>query len=99
MEVSYQRNLNHNYMIINDVGVTGREYTVRMMERNEIPGLLSFQARKINGRTCLYYEITSRQPLARMFGNRSMKCRDIEQILTGISDALNGARQYLLDSR
>lgn len=99
MEVSYQRNLNHNYMIINNIGLTGREYTVRMIEKNEIPGMLSFQARKINGDTCLYYEITSKQPLARLFETCSMKSRDIEQLLTGIKGALDGARQYLLESR
>lgn len=99
MEVSYRRDLNHNYLILEDIDITGREYTVRMMERNSIPGLLQLELRKINGKVCLYYEITARQPLTRLFEKRSMGSREIEEVLRGIERALDGVQQYLLESR
>ena len=58
MEVSYRRDLNHNYMILENEKITGNEYPVRMIEQNHIPELLPFQLRKMNGKTFLYYEIT-----------------------------------------
>lgn len=98
MEVSYRRDFNHNYMILEKDGVTGEEYMIRMMEQNHIPELLKLQVRKMNGKTYLYYEITSRQPVVQIYENRRMKSKDIRRLLTGIRDGINRARQYLLNS-
>ena len=59
MEVSYWRDFNHNYMVLEKNEVTGEEYMIRMMEQNHIEELLRLQVRKMNGKTYLYYEITS----------------------------------------
>lgn len=99
MEVSYRRDLNHNYMILENERITGQEYMVRMMEQNQIPELLKFQVRRMNGKTYLYYEITSRQPMSRIYEMRGMKSREIRQLLEGIRDGLNRCHQYLLDGR
>lgn len=96
MEVSYQRDLDHNYMILENEAVTGEEYTVRMIEHNVIPELLRCQLRRMNGKTYLYYEITSRQPMSQIYESNTMKSRDIEMLLTGIQNGLIKARQYLL---
>lgn len=98
MEVSYWRDFNHNYMVLEKNEVTGEEYMIRMMEQNHIEELLRLQVRKMNGKTYLYYEITSRQPVSQIYENRSLKSRDIEQILTGIRDGMNRTRQYLLNN-
>ena len=42
-------------------------YTCHMMEENAIPGLLAFQTRHTGQGVDFYYEITSRQPLNRIF--------------------------------
>lgn len=98
MEVSYQRDFNHNYMVMEKEEISGEEYMIRMIEQNHIPELLKLQVRKINGKTYLYYEITSRQPLSRVYEARNMKHKDIERLLMGIRDGLNRARQYLLNN-
>ena len=98
MEVSYRRDLNHNYMILENEKITGNEYQVRMMEQNSIPELLPLQLRKKNGKSYLYYDITSRQPLTKIYENIGMRSRDIEQLLVGIRNGIEHARQYLLNS-
>ena len=98
MEVSYRRDLNHNYMILENEKITGNEYQVRMMEQNSIPELLPLQLRKKNGKSYLYYDITSRQPLTQIYENIGMRSRDIEQLLVGIRNGIEHARQYLLNS-
>ena len=97
MEVTYQRDLDHNYMILENETVTGEEYTVRMMEHNAIPELLKCQLRRLNGKTYLYYEITSRQPVSQIYEISTMKSRDIKMLLSGIQNGLTKARQYLLN--
>ena len=47
-------------MITETPGITGEEYTVRMLEKNQIEGLLPLSVRKMDGKIYLYYEITSR---------------------------------------
>ncbi|MDD2957334.1 MAG: DUF6382 domain-containing protein [Lachnospiraceae bacterium] len=89
--------MNHNYMILENKQVTGEEYTVRMVEQNQIPELLNCQVRKRDGSTYLYYEITSRQPLEQIYAKKNMKSQDIEQLLFGIRSALERGRQYLLN--
>lgn len=98
MEVYYRRDLNHNYMILENEKITGNEYGIRMMEQNHIPELLPLQLRKMNGKVFLYYEITSRQPLAQLYDTTSMKSRDIEQLLEGIKNGMEHAHQFLLSS-
>lgn len=98
MEISYRRDLNHNYMILESEKITGNEYPVRMIEQNNIPELLPLQLRKMNGKSYLYYEITSRQPLSQIYENIGMRSRDIEQLLIGIRNGIEHAHQYLLNS-
>lgn len=98
MEVSYRRDLNHNYMILENEKITGKEYPIRMMEQNHIPELLPLQLRKMDGKIFLYYEITSRQPLVQLYDTISMKSRDIERLLAGIRNGIEHAHQFLLSS-
>ncbi len=97
MEVSYQRDLNHNYMVIPNACVSGDEYTVRMLEQNRIAGLLSLRTRKMDGKTFLYYEIASKQPLTHLYETHTMGKKEIEGLLYGIREILERMRQYLLD--
>ena len=97
MEVSYQRDLNHNYMVIPDACVSGDEYTVRMLEQNRIAGLLSLRTRKMDGKIFLYYEIASKQPLTHLYETHTMGKKEIEGLLYGIREILERMRQYLLD--
>lgn len=96
MEVSYRRDLDRNYMTMEMENVTGNEYPVRMLEQNEIPEFLPFQLRKMNGKLYYYYEITSRQPLTQVYETANIKSREIEQLLTGLSNGIEHAQQYLL---
>ena len=98
MDVSYQRNLNHNYMIMENDRITGEEYTIRMVEQNQIAELLPFQVRKIDGKTYLYYEITSRQSILQFYHGHALRRRDIAHLLEGIRAGLEKMHQFLLSS-
>lgn len=81
MEVMYRRDGEQNYMVWKaPEDLQGNEYQVRMLLVNEIPGLLRCRLRKINGEAYLYYEITSKQPLTRVFEHRAAGAEDIRAL-------------------
>lgn len=99
MNPSYRRDKDHNYMILEEAcPVTGNEFQVRMLILNQIPGILPCKMRKIDGEAGFYYEITSLQPMARIYEKKRMGREDIRQLLAGIGKAMNGAREFLLDT-
>ena len=64
----YKRELSHSYLVIKDVPENKMsKYQYRMLIRNRIAGLLTCSERFIDGKTCLYYDISSRQSLAQIY--------------------------------
>lgn len=80
--VIYKRELNHSYMVLpcQDKDMAER-YDYRIMQHNRIGGLLPCSLRYLDGEELLYYDITSRQPLARLYESRRMKAADLERII------------------
>ena len=70
MNEEYIRDMNKNYMILPADGC--RDYQLRMFIENRIPGLLKGEIREINGEEKIYYNISSRQPLSRVFMKKNM---------------------------
>ena len=99
MKPSYQRDLEHNYMVLETPGKRhGTEYQIRMILLNEIAGILKCKMRMIDGVPKFYYEITSKQPMARIFEKNPMTCEDIKALLRGMEAAIEGVLCYFLDA-
>lgn len=100
MEISYKRELNHSYMIITDVdtGLTER-YPYHMMIKNKIGKLLECRERVLEGKSFLYYDISSRQPLERMYESAKMKAEDLRHIIYSVQAIQEDLAEYLLDEQ
>lgn len=97
MEVMYRRDGEHNYMVLQaPEEVEGSEYQVRMLLVNDIAGLLRCKLRRIDGASYFYYEITSKQPLARILEHRAAGGEDIRAVAQAMSRTLEGISRYLL---
>ncbi|MDT3845052.1 MAG: DUF6382 domain-containing protein [Bacillota bacterium] len=97
MEVRYQREMTHNYMMIRaEKPEWSENYTCHMMEENAIPGLLAFQTRHTGQGVDFYYEITSRQPLNRIFERKKPDGETIRKVMSQILDTLWVLEDYLL---
>ena len=70
MEISYRREIKHNYLVITPDSGTTPGYEARMLAGNEIQGLLRMHIRYQDGSSLYYYDITSRQPLSRLLDAR-----------------------------
>ena len=97
----YYRDARHNYMILQCVGEKEQicsNYQYRMLAANKIEGLLPCSLRFIDGKGCIYYEITSRQSIDNLWGNSPVPGGQLKALLLeliGIEDRLS---EYLLDS-
>lgn len=96
MKISYKREMKHNYMIIEPDMEKAVGFETDMLEGNHIEGLLRFQVRYIDNQSYYCYEITSRQPLCRLFECKSMDLADIRSLIIGIARILERMEAYLL---
>ncbi len=96
MKVTYRREMKRNYLIIDPEDMEWEGYESRMLSDNVVDGLLRIQIRQMESGVHFYYDITSRQPLARMLGGPKWKADDLRNLLMGIFAALEHMEEYLL---
>ncbi len=101
--ISYERSMNHNYMVLakpDFFGTSkagGRSYRERMLLENHIQGLLPITYKQAGGENRYYYEINSLQPLDRLIEKRELKYDDFKAILIGCAKLFDRLEEYLLD--
>lgn len=96
MEITYKRELKHNYLIITPEETFYDSYEIRMMASNCIEGLLKFHLKQVDDRKSYYYEITSKQPLTRILEVKSLGAEELGSLITGIVRTLERMETYLL---
>lgn len=96
MEISYKREMKHNYLIIVPEESFYDSYEVRMMASNCIEGLLRFHVKQADNRKSYYYEITSKQPLARLLECQSLGAGKLRRLVECIARTLERLETYLL---
>lgn len=96
MEITYKREMKHNYLIIVPEETLHDGYEVRMMASNCIDGLLKFHVKQVDNKKSYYYEITSKQPLVRLLECQSLGAGELRRLMEGISATLERLEAYLL---
>lgn len=98
MNCEFKRDLNNNYMILNDETTeTIDDYRVRMLISNKIPFILKCNMRKFDGTVKYYYEITSKHPLNRAFEKKKIGMSELNNIVTSFLKVLDSSIEYLLN--
>jgi len=96
MEISYKRDLGHNYLIIRQEEVQ-EDYQLEMLAGTRIPGLLECRLYFLDARAVLYYEITSRQSLRLVLERRRMTALELQNLLESLQRTVESCREFLLD--
>lgn len=94
---TYERSYNHNYMIIE---AKKNEYTgfcEKIIQENEISGLLPCQFRVLEGRLFFYYEISGKRTLSQLFQKKKIGAAEMRRLLTALSTMQRESQRYLLD--
>ena len=99
MEYHYYRDARNNYLVIPCPEDRRQEsYQYRMLAANTIPGILPCALRYVDGKGYLYYEITSRQALGRLYEDRGIEKKQAEEVLRSLAEAQMRLGSYLLDA-
>ena len=96
MKISYRREMKHNYLILDSEDLEWDGYECRMLVANSIEGILRFQLRQIDEKIYFYYEITSKQPLARVLEGRTIRAGELRSFIIGIAQVVDRMEKYLL---
>nr|WP_314463997.1 DUF6382 domain-containing protein [uncultured Clostridium sp.] len=96
MNVTYRREMKHNYLIIEQDKSGTEGYEIDMLKENQINGLLKFHLKQIDTHRYFYYEITSKQPLDRILEFHSLNKEELKGLIAGIAQILNRLPVYLL---
>ncbi len=98
MNISFRKNLNKNYMVIEKVSdFSENNFQVQMLLQNEIPTLLKFSFEIINGKAELFYDISSRQVFDRQFEISKMTFENLRTFCFSIRTMVRALDEYLLD--
>ncbi len=92
--LEYRKNMNHNYLAAKRPEQA--DYQLEMLLENEIPGLLKAESRWDEGREEIYYEISSLQPLSRVYEHREIRQNEAKCILRGVLSACTALGEYML---
>ena len=89
MKAEYKRDLRDNYLILSALEEKEEDdYSIYMVEKNKIPGLLPVHRSRMDGALLLSYEITGKQPLASLYEQKQLGCADILLILSELGEIL-----------
>lgn len=97
MQVSYKRDLNHNFLILSkEEAVNTESYQIRMLVANPPRGFLKCMMQTIDNQVFFYYEITAKQTLANMYEHKKMKREDIQLLFGELIKTIEGMQSHLL---
>lgn len=97
MKVSYRTDLYANYMLIEipqeaDVN----KYSFKMLEKNQIKGVLPCKIRMEDGKGYLYVDITNKKNLENLYEGKEMQLEDMLYTFQNLLPVLEELRNYLL---
>lgn len=98
VQFTYQRNLNHTYLVYEQV-LNEYNYEMQMLINNRIPGLLACHMQKVDGKIYLYYDISSKQSIEQMFEKTKIDYSLLKALFFQIKNLLFQLEEYLLPSK
>ena len=84
MEFEYENN--NNYMVISSENENNNIfYQQKMIEKNDINGLLKVSVKIINNQKKYYYNITSRHKITQVYEVTKLNYEDVKRIISSLS--------------
>lgn len=96
-EFYYERNLNRNYLVMENQLAIEQNYKDEMLTQNTISGLIPIEIRILNNRKMYYYDVTGLQLLSTAFGHSKLSLIQLKWLLHSILNTVNHANKYLLE--
>lgn len=98
LEPQYKRDLEHSYLVLPDESsLLKQTYLWEMIEENKITEFLKCKKHFFNGSTFLYYDISSKQSIKRVYEHIELGYDEIKNMLLSIYFMYYKIKEYLLD--
>ncbi len=95
---SYKRELSHSYLVLEEIPKEYQNsYQYKMILRNRIPGLLASSERRLEGKTSLYYDISSKQSLAQLYLSEQIRFQALRGMVDNLVQVQDSIAEYLLE--
>lgn len=98
MIAEYQRDMQHNYLVLRQEMSDESAFEEKMLLHNEISGLLPCFARQMNGEKAYFYDISSRQSLQHIYERNEISYEAMKSLLCGVAETVRSLEEYLMDS-
>lgn len=100
LQTEFLRNLNCSYeRILLEKQPEEQRFQYCMLTRGGVRGLLNCSLRYINGSAYLYYDITSRQNVAQIYGKRPMTRQWVKDLAWSMQQVRDELARFLLDEQ
>lgn len=97
MKINYEKDLYNSYMIIeNTYSKKTDECSLKMIQYEDVPGLLNLEQRMIDNTIYLYYDINKKEAINTIKGREMLIYEDVINILSGILNSIETMGSYLL---
>ncbi|MDO5402770.1 MAG: DUF6382 domain-containing protein [Eubacteriales bacterium] len=93
----YEHENNCNFIVLEEEKNISEDYQIIMLGRNKIEHFLRFEIRIINGMSHIYYDISSKQQLTKLFEYGKLTMEDVKAVCRSLSEAVRQAHNYMLD--
>lgn len=97
LKIKYEYENNCNYIVVREDKCIAEDYQTTMLGRNKIEHFLSFDIRVINGDNYVYYDISSKQQLTKLFEYGKLVLEDVKAVCRSLSETVRLAKSYMLD--
>lgn len=94
INIRYEHQNNSNYLVIEDSSEY-EDYQYKMLKRNNPEHFLHFSMYSVNGKSGIYYDITSRQQLSKYYEYGKMTMEDVKSICVNISEMVMDSRKII----
>lgn len=97
-QLSYTREANRNYLVVEseDKAEKGSDYQIKMIEKNQIEGLLPVYVTYENGVAQYHYDITGRFNIENLFSRGRLQSKEICKFHETLLQLVKQLNQYLL---
>lgn len=82
---------------IEEEGIYQEDYQIRMIQDNEVKGLLNVKGRGADEKSCYDYDVSGKTSLKAMFEKNEISAEDIRILLKNLMTVIEEAEKYLLD--
>lgn len=97
MEVHFNRNLKHNFMVLSEVNNNRMEsYCIKMLAYQQIEGILPLEIQTINNQAFFNYEITAKQSVYNLFDKTILSFDRVRKMFVNLIDTIERSYDYLL---